>query len=185
MVCGSCVDKLAFKLMSNYKIDMIRAFELAEKGVERVEIRAVEPPQKPKIMSGTGNPSDYAQNCAGTCATTTCPNYGEGCAGTSDCATVGGEPCAMNTCDCPAPLPNSHQVSNNCTCVANAGSCPTCSHNTCTSASFVCPCRGTCGYDCDPPRVWNPATLQCELPAGSSVPITMHHYSQMIKIHRG
>jgi len=40
MACQSCVDKLARKLLAHHpRLDLIRAFELAERAVERVEAR--------------------------------------------------------------------------------------------------------------------------------------------------
>ena len=63
--CCSCIDTLAHKLIEHHKIDLIRAYELAEKGVLRVENR-----ETPQIFSGKGNPSDYSKSCinpTGTC----------------------------------------------------------------------------------------------------------------------
>lgn len=167
MACLSCVDKLAFKLMSHHKIDMIRAYELAEKGIERAEDRVEVQPDR--IFSGTGNPGDYAKNCAGTCAQTACPNYDAGCGTTADCRTD--LPCGMGTCTCPAPLANSHQISNSCVCpAAGVGACLTCFNNVCTLDHYQCVCGGTCVYDCDAGYVWNPATLVCDLiPAGGLI----------------
>ena len=42
MPCDSCVDKLAFRLIQNHKkLDLIRAYELADKAVNRFEQRQV------------------------------------------------------------------------------------------------------------------------------------------------
>lgn len=151
MVCGDCVSKLAFKLLRNHsKLDMIRAFELAEKAVERVENRTI---------IKKGNPSDYTQNCTlGTCAKddSGCTEKGNYCTAHSHC--VGGDCAVTGECGCPAPLEHSEKVSD-CTvtclptgrcenCLIMAEICvPTCATTACTV--------GTCGYDCIPPYYWD------------------------------
>jgi len=162
MPCGSCVDKLALKLVLHHKIDLIRAYELAEKGVERVENRV---PAEIK----SGNPTDYTLPCTqGTCTgvdpTTTCTKIGLDCTVSSNC--VGGSCKVTGSCGCPAPVAHSTLISNCTITCAPIGTCakclfltcvPTCTRSTCTN--------GTCGYDCDEGYVWNPVTLACELPA--------------------
>lgn len=145
VACCSCVEKLAYGLMTNHKIDMIRAYELAEKGIERYESRKKQP-QIVKIKSG--NPTDYTQSCTKT-GSPNCKAPGTACSG--------GNPCIIDigtcACGCPSPLLNSHQVSN-CSAVASF-SCP------CRAVILVClagsctGCAGTCGYDCDVGYVWN------------------------------
>lgn len=165
MPCSSCVDKLAYKLMNHHKIDMIRAYELAEKGVERTENRPSE------TFSGTGNPTDYSKTCtAGTCtgSSSGCTKEGLPCVTNTNC--VGGACIVSGDCGCPAPLAHSHQISV-CSKVCTAsGTCAKCVSLFCSPTCGVSSClTGTCGYDCDVGYVWNPATLQCEIPIVPSV----------------
>jgi len=179
MPCCSCVEKLAYKLMSRHKIDMIRAYELAEKAVERVENRKSSPAVKPLIKKG--NPTDYTQPCTqGTCtAVGTCANCkyirptGYFCVPT--CRASGG-------CGCPAALPNSHVVGEcSVTCEALSGTCtkagnPCVYNSDCADGSCqVVDCTtGHCNYDCNTGYQWNPATGECEAvvihPVGGVVP---------------
>jgi len=145
MPCGNCVDKFAYKLLSHHpKLDLLRAYELADKAVERVENRDVKTP-----VIKSGNPTDYTQSCVkyGSCS---CRLVVSACATkASTCA-----------CKCPSALLHSHLVTSHC-----GTWLPTC------GAPTVCPCscQGTCSssqvcdYDCDTGYVWNPVTLQCEL----------------------
>jgi hypothetical protein len=168
MPCGSCVDKLAKKLMEHHRIDMIRAYELAEKGVQRVENRADNTVAlQPQIVS-LGNPSDYSQAC------TNCGKYCgcykvETCVRSTDCQDV--ETCSGLSC-CPSPLPHSHLVANGCGNVSPSYRC-SCRSGAC-SGSCTCNPNGSCTYDCDEGYVWNPTTLQCEpvavIKAGLNVP---------------
>jgi hypothetical protein len=105
---------------------------------------------------GRGYNPDYTQACTGTCTTTGCPNYAEYCDESADCRIL--DPtCSMGSCGCPAPLANSSQVSNSCTCQAVGYKCTTCSPTlySCSTITFTCPCAGTCGYDCNPGYSWN------------------------------
>ena len=159
MPCGSCVDKLAIKLMKHHKIDMIRAYELAEKGMERFETRPSE--------VESGNPTDYTKACVqGTCdlLVGSCTKEGFYCTTNTQC--VGGSCQVTGSCACPAPLPNSHQVSGcTVTCAITSGTCAKCSGNECVPTCQAVSCStGNCGYDCDVGYTWNPVTLTCELP---------------------
>jgi len=145
MVCGGCVDKLAFKLMRHHKIDMVRAYELAEKGVERAEHRTE---VKPQIIS-LGNPSDYSQNCNNCGKMCDCYKV-EICAVSTDCQDV--YTCSGLSC-CPNPLPHSHQVADNCTNVSPSYACR-CGRGNC-SGNCNCSPHGSCTYDCDEGYVWN------------------------------
>lgn len=141
MVCGSCVRNLALKLVTHHKnLDLIKALELAEKGVERVGAR--------KIQPGIYGKDDYTQNCIGStpghpqyCGTQTCALL-RFCRSTSECT---------GTCDCPEALVNSHVVTDGCVCGSccqnyPAGACP---------EGCSCLCTGTCGYDCDAGYEWD------------------------------
>jgi hypothetical protein len=107
---------------------------------------------------------DYTQNCTGTCVTTDCPNYTGDCGAENDCRVLD-PPCSMGSCGCPAPLANSTQVSNSCTCQAVGYKCTSCSviTNLCTVRTYTCPCGGTCGYNCNTGYSWNGS--QC-VPSG-------------------
>jgi hypothetical protein len=111
-------------------------------------------------IGGGFNP-DYTQTCTGTCALTACPMYHGYCDVARDCSALGTS-CAMNTCGCPAPLAHSIQISNSCICNGISIQCSACSAHVCVSASFTCPCVGSCGYNCSPPYIWN--GVSCELP---------------------
>jgi hypothetical protein len=160
MPCGACVEKLALKLMGHHKIDMIRAYELAEKGVERFEARNPQPPPQP-----VGHMTDYTQPCLlGTCdyVSFSCTKEAYPCTISTDC--VGGACAYTGTCACPTPSKaNSHYVGNTCLC-SGAGTCVKCVSFEC-SPQCSSKCYGLCSYDCDTGYVWNPATQQCELPA--------------------
>jgi hypothetical protein len=147
MACGSCVDKLARKLMRHHKIDMIRAYELAEKGVERVGNR-----QQPKQLP-LDDPYDYTGGCTST-GTCSCFPLNTECYVSEDCADAG-------TCGCSCPDPpiaHSHKESNtcsytlthNCACTTATHKCKTPVGHTCT-----CGCAGLCYYHCDTDYVWN------------------------------
>jgi len=169
MPCGSCIDKLAFKLMRHHKIDMIRAYELAEKGMERVENRAVETP-----IVKSGNPTDYVLPCAqGTCIDSgiECTKAGLPCTTNANC--IGGSCVSTGACGCPAPYPNSHQTSGcTVTCGASTGTCAKCVAPECVPTCKVTNCiLGTCGYDCDVGYVWNPVTHLCEPLAVAKKPL--------------
>lgn len=94
-----------------------------------------------------GNP-DYTQNCFGSsgegahCGISTCQIAKIFCLQLDACT---------GTCTCPAPLENSHEVSDGCTCTSNCSNFPP---NVCPEATF-CLCAGVCGYDCDAGFEWN------------------------------
>lgn len=143
MTCCNCVEKLALRLVEHHKIDLIYAFELADKGMERHEKNqphSLTTEEKNKL---TIDP-DYTQNCAGT----TAPECGLtplGRCGPCSCI-------EYPSCACPAPLAHSHQVTNNCTfgsCSCYAGRPP------CLVDVESCICGGTCSYACDTGYVWN------------------------------
>jgi len=130
MTCNTCIDKLAHKLVTNHKgLDWIRALELADKGVARFEAR-------------TGNPTDYVQNCTeqGSCVCEFDEEFGRCAIFTNNC-----------NCDCPPPLPNSHEIANHCGTSAPRCGAPILCPCTCTAPS----CTGTCDYDCDEGYEWN------------------------------
>lgn len=161
MACGNCVFDLARRLVKHHKIDWIFALESAEKGVERVENR------EPDILAGVEGLDDYTQACLPSSPTVVaCPEASIRCFTGTDCAEL------TQTCSsasCPAPLPNSHYVSNNCTKVVYV-TCQECISRRCkTTGTYKC--AGTCGYDCTPPYVWNPITLQCEIPPIPAKPL--------------
>jgi len=183
-LCKSCVDKYKLKYMK-HGFDEATATRMALKLLKRVRRRQryeILKGIKNRLQSwlfrwcfltqwqatflasfrtlsimwiGRGFNPDYTQTCTGTCLTEYCPNYGGYCAVIGDCAMVN-PPCGMNTCTCKAPLANSHQVSNSCTCQAVGTKCAVCNiYSTCTTRTFVCPCGGTCAFDCDTGYSWN------------------------------
>lgn len=153
MVCGSCVEKLARKLLEHHpKLDLIRAYELAEKAIVRVEVK--EPEINIEASKKWGRVILKGYN----------PNYTQPCTigGVGVCY-FDGEACDVLsnncTCSCPAALPNSHKVSDcsgvptvKCTFHHPYGCTPSC----------TCP-SGTCGYDCDTGYVWN--GVSCVVPS--------------------
>ena len=139
--------KLALRLVMNHRVNWIRALELAEKGVERVEKHVKR-----------GNPSDYTQSCTqGNCvaAADTCTEVFEDCRTSRNC--IGGACGAVSgSCTCPSPLANSHEVSG-CTqsCVV-VGTCARCVGGMCIPSCAAVTCAiGSCGYDCDEGYEWD------------------------------
>lgn len=120
---------------------------------------------------GKGFNPDYTQNCAGTCIRMDCWNYAGPCGTTNDCL-MSNPNCTMGTCGCPAPVANSSQVLDSCTCQFVGNACTVCSliTNLCTTRYYTCPCGGICGYNCDAGYFWNGvacipvATQMIELP---------------------
>jgi len=170
MPCSGCVISLAKRLADHYNIDWIDALTRANKGMERYEKRhnamliylhsPCSNKRKPRIKTLTykdfarlGFDPDYSQGCAesnchcGDYSPGVCPEYAR--------------------CDvaCPAPLPNSHYVSDNCgsslcECDMISKPFPRCAQiAACTEAS------GECLYDCDDGYLWNPWKQQCILVA--------------------
>jgi len=183
MVCHSCVEKLALQLVANHRrnLDLIRALELAEKGVERVQRRHKLQQDRLKFYEiskrllgvnlkallfrtnwkatlfwrrwiGKGHNPDYTQNCVSS-GTCSCRTAGFFCLNDDQCRIAG--TCA---CACPAPLPNSSLVNNLCT-VTRTHTC-TCdvTYNLCDPPG-TCTCGCTppagCQYNCDPGYAWN------------------------------
>lgn len=156
MTCGDCVDKLAKKLMAHHpELDMIRAYELAEKGVERHETQRDETQLKIK----SGNPTDYTQPCTLNLSMP-CPDARFSCTQNSECAEG---TCPTGTC--PAPLPNSHLETGCSSAGVITVSCAFCLltplPRRCRTAG-TCLYNGTCAYECDADHVWNPVTLTCD-----------------------
>jgi len=142
LVCGGCVKKLAFKLLKHHSnLDLIRAFELAEKGVERVEAKRkvnVSASSRWKRVIYEGFNPDYGQSCTvgGYCYCIYSVAQRR-CLGTDNSC----------SCSCPDALPNSHYVSDTCARVATCSSPPGCGCD--------CSCSGGCSYDCDEGYEWN------------------------------
>lgn len=146
MVCSSCVEKLAYKLLSNHpKLDLIRAFELAEKAVERVE-RVSYPASKPQ-RAPPADP-DYTQPCGCDCI---CKDIS--CTASAQCNTGAG---TEKTCTCPRPsVAHSHYVGNDCVVSTWSKTCKCDLVNEVCYGDCTCTCTGNCYYDCDPGYVWN------------------------------
>lgn len=161
MACGSCVHTLALKLIAHHRnLDFIRAFELAEKAVERVEQRDRDPETRSLTEQEKAElPFD--------------PDYTQACIiGGSQTSCIPDDPCdSVDTCSCSCPSPskaNSHYVSDTCA-----------AQGLCRYAGGVCTKRGCncaaststpyCYYACDTGYVWNPVTLLCEAVAVAAV----------------
>ena len=166
MPCCSCVDKLAYRLMSNHKIDLIRAYEIAEKGIERHERAEAVTKEE---MQALGFDPDYSLNCVagGTCA---CRTLAESytCVDPDNCA-------KNNACtkSCPDPSkPHSHYVSNTCAAQMDGSAC-VCSGTPekCRGGTCVCIVTGLCYYVCDDGYTYNPVTGDCELIAVAVEPL--------------
>ena len=158
MVCCSCLHKLAARLMRNHKIDMIRAYELAEKALERYEQRKMR--ELNEKAGALDDPADYTKTTYCDC-TMDCPDAGKRCFSDSDCSEGY---CSCTPPACPEPKPNSHLVSQ------QVLSSILTSCRDCVGTGFLKRCRSTgtrryvryCYYDCDEGYVWNPETEQCE-----------------------
>jgi hypothetical protein len=182
MVCGSCVEKLAIKLVTHHPrmLDLVLAMELAEKAIERYEqhkpkptdfkgVRSVSPGEKQRLDFDP----DYSAACspAGYCAC-----YGTSASCFSDLGCVNNDPIGFPCeCDCPAPpKAHSHYVSNTCvstmsyTCACNSGASPPRCYG---GRSCTCVCSGLCYYSCDSGYAWNPVTELCELVAVAKQPL--------------
>lgn len=154
MVCWGCVQKLASKLVSHHpKLNWIRALELAEKGVERVEQRRI-------IKTGDGIHDDYTQTC-NNCGKFCDCSVGFPCDVAAECEYIG--TCSGLSC-CPSPLPNSHQVSNNCGNVYPSFACR-CRNYFC-AGRCTCHGSGSCGYDCDEGYEWDGEACKPVAPPG-------------------
>lgn len=156
MTCGSCIEKLAKRLMEHHKIDMIRAFELAEKGVERAAARNVQLP--------LDDPYDYTGPCGSAHGVCYCFPVGTDCSVTGECENFSRRTCSCDACPAP-PKAHSHFESTTCT-VGTDNTC-VCRELTgkCLAAGYCyCRCYGLCYYHCDAGYVWNSATQQCEMP---------------------
>jgi len=106
---------------------------------------------------GFGYNPDYTQACTqGTCTmSNACVPKGALCGFPEDCI---GNGCATpGSCGCPAPLPNSGQVSGCTVTCSGTGSCGGCLSKRCTSPScIIVNCTtGTCGYNCNAGYTWN------------------------------
>lgn len=108
------------------------------------------------IWIGKGFNPDYTQVCNACTQSGSCLPKGDECVVTADCRNT-----AKCVGSCPAPSdPNSSLVSNTCACSISSG-CG-CTAKQCASTTWVCATpTGTCGYNCNPPRVWNGS--QCVL----------------------
>jgi hypothetical protein len=153
--------KLAFKLVEHHRrsLDFIRALELAEKGVERVQaVKSVSETEKASLSFDP----DYSQNCVGS-GVCDC-SVGTDCEDAADC--YHSTSCA---CGCPGPSkPNSHYVSN--TCEIHMSGCMCVIHFwVCSGVACVCGCMGLCYYSCDAGYVWNPVTSTCDAVAGGGL----------------
>lgn len=142
------------RIRSRFRAELYRwAFLTQWKATFLASVRA-----RAVIWIGRGFNPDYTQACAGSCVTTLCPNFGSECWSSVDCRILDPS-CDMGACDCPAPLAHSTEVSNSCTCQASGYKCTTCalygSIYVCTVRNIICPCGGTCGYNCDVGYSWN------------------------------
>jgi len=159
MPCCHCVSELAFKLLKHHKkLDLLRAFELADKAVQRVEARTVSKEEEEQL----GFDPDYSQSCVlgGNCICLM-----GACVGHEDCYN---DSC---TCTCPPPLPNSSYVSD--TCVSSHSGCQ-CQIvipplRACFDYGCSCGCNGVCYYNCNPPYVWDAGLGQCVLPSAKTL----------------
>jgi hypothetical protein len=158
MPCGSCVDKLARKLMEHFKISETEAYERARKGIERHEKAEIRTVTKEE-MKALGFDPDYSKSCLpSSYQTITCPDTGVRCTENVDCTEI-----STQSCSCPDPLPNSTYVSNTCSFTVGT-TCAYCNPSPTlrcrTSGTWKC--SGLCYYNCTPPYVWNGS--ECVLP---------------------
>lgn len=171
MSCEACVEKLQERLIKKYGMNRFEAWDRAYRALTRYESRVLaegpperKPPRSPTWFEAqthkhkSGHNPDYVQDCSGTetCACIPRIKPAPACFQASVCADwLGG-------CQCPAPLPNSSEVSDNCTTTCRCGEYPAAG---CPDYAG-CYCLNTCGYDCDDPYVWDPVLEECVLPAG-------------------
>jgi len=100
------------------------------------------------VVIGKGYNPDYTKPCTVSGAPT-CKGAETPCVSGLTCKTNSGT-CA---CGCPAPLPNSSQVSA-CSAVLNYICVCDDLEGVCTGTG-ICQCVGTCGYNCDLGFIWN------------------------------
>jgi len=186
LICRSCVFKLAKRLANNHKIDWIDALIRAQKGIERAEhrlnnkkdksikrfiknifnkikikrkiIRTVTEKERELLKQTLNINPDYSQPCQPeTSSSFDCPAAGITCEVDTDCAELTDE-----ACDCPAPLPNSSYVSDDCV-ITITSPCQDCVPDfiaTCKNTGTGY-CTGNCYYDCDAGYVWDPDLEEC------------------------
>jgi hypothetical protein len=184
MVCKTCVDKLAEKLIDHHRaqLDLIRAYELAEKGVIRAERRRSKCPSCSRTFGlKTLLLIDlkrwvFLTNWKATFLWSFKsrrifwvgkgynPDYSLLCTpnGTATCS-YDGETCYLvtNNCktgSCPSPLPNSTLTTNSCT-----ASQPLCTFHHPYTCSGSCIGSGYCYYTCTLPYKWNGSS--CAIPS--------------------
>jgi hypothetical protein len=171
VVCDSCVEKLQKRLMARYDMGQFEAWDRAYSAINKAEVRILAEgkpvkrgPRAPTWFEAqthkhkSGHNPDYVQDCTGThvcdCRVVQKPTWR--CAQLTACYTAG------LGCHCPDPLENSHEVSDNC---FNVCRCSEYSADACPEGT-TCYCQDNCGYDCDPPYVWDENAQACVLPTG-------------------
>lgn len=152
MVCGSCVQKIASRLVRNHRIDWIFALERAMKGLEWHEKnnKSTAKTITSEDFERLGFDPDYSQACNSPIYVR-CPKANDACPYDAWCPE---HTCPSGTC--PAALPNSHYVSDDCS--GSIGTrCQKClGAPTGTCRAFgTCVYTGNCYYDCDDDYEWD------------------------------
>lgn len=168
MVCKSCIEKLAKRLVENHGLDYIDALTRAHKGIQRVSER------KKKELAKIGVNPDYSQSCNAT----------------GNCSCREGFPCVVVAdcrldlscgCSCPAPpIANSHYVSDDCASFMLGCRCVF----FCLAGVCICGCSGDCYYDCDDGFEWNPVTSQCDLIPVVDCVVQREHFEYYLNFAR-
>lgn len=169
MVCFSCVRSLAYRLLEHHKkLDLIMAYEFAERCMERYEANhphAELPEEQRKMTIHTLTEEekaqlpfdpDYSQACY--VGSVPCSDYGTSCTTQVDCVNTNldSSHCSDLLGECPAPLANSSLVSSDCVRTVS-GYCTVCGGipKRCSATARCTVVSGACYYNCNAGFVWN------------------------------
>jgi hypothetical protein len=139
---------------ANYQVTSPSADTYQSKGWTAAGIkRAIEIYSPPPAPPPPPPPTTYTQDCLGDCGTASCSSKNKAC---PELCTKGVGACSIPIpLSCPDPLPYSHFVSQNCSCVAMKTGCLECDPDgTCVDYTF-CNKTGICNYECDPGYTWD------------------------------
>lgn len=191
MVCNSCVEKIAKRLVSNHKMSWIEALERAHKGIERMNLRLgrggatsikgfhpLSKQRKLKIYRQFGFNPDYSWSCnpTGNCS---CNDLAL-CSINVMCLDIGN--CGCQCLD--SPKPNSHLVGETCS-YAIDWDCECIDENCVEGRTCDCVCNGLCYYDCDDGFEWDETLNKCRQKYSVTSHYSINNKGDTIEIIKG